>query len=282
MCAAVNAMISCLSPPITVVFLMGALWRRGTTQAAELTLVLGFVLGICTFCLDFFTSPQYLTVTQGIPFLMQAWWLICISFALFVGTSLATAPPADHQLRGLCVDMSRDRRHEDLLRAAQGDDEDDVAHTRDEGGCPQYMGRPENLGLCFVAVSVIVVVLCRAASLSVPDDPNVSIRTGTEEQLEVDTSPSESGSQLINYVGLVVSLLLLVYGLYVRRLAPSESQGEVDGLELIRATHALEELRRHTDNEMAEAAEYAVSMGVARRASLAVMLVMLSLYSFVL
>lgn len=279
-------MISCLSPPITVVFLMGALWRRGTTQAAQVTLVLGFVLGVCTFCLDFFTSPQYLTVTQGIPFLMQAWWLICVSFALFVGTSLATPPPAEHQLRGLCVDMSSSRRQQALLRAAQGDDEDDAESTRGEGGCPQYMARSENLGLCFVAVSVFVVVLCRAASLSVSDDPNISVRPVPEEQPEVDrsttSSPNEPASRLINYAGLVTSLVLLVYGLYVRRLAPSKPQGGADDAELIRAPRALEELRRHTDSEVAEAAEYAISMGVARRASLAVMLVMLSLYSFVL
>ena len=82
-------MISCLSPPITVVFLFGALWRRGTHQAAQATLILGFGLGFATFCLDFFSCPKLLTDVAGVPFLMQAWWGPPFAFP-FVRTRMTT------------------------------------------------------------------------------------------------------------------------------------------------------------------------------------------------
>ena len=41
-----------LAPPITVVFLWGVFWRRGTKEAAIVTLILGFVLGFIVFLVD--------------------------------------------------------------------------------------------------------------------------------------------------------------------------------------------------------------------------------------
>ena len=40
--AGINQMISCLAPPITTVFLWGVFWKRGTAQAAIVTLIGGF------------------------------------------------------------------------------------------------------------------------------------------------------------------------------------------------------------------------------------------------
>ena len=119
----VNAMIACLAPPITTVFLWGVFWRRGTQQAALMTLIGGFAIGTLTFALDFpptcqalFTAAhqmfpgieppsegfRYVTDGMGIPFLLQAWWLFVICSVLFFLVSMATTPPRREQVDGLC------------------------------------------------------------------------------------------------------------------------------------------------------------------------------------
>lgn len=101
--AGLNQMIACLAPPITAVFLGGVFWRRGTQQAALTTLVLGFLLGAVVFVLDFPAFGfELITGRWGIPFMMQAWWLFCISATLFVAVSLVTPPPRRAQIAGLC------------------------------------------------------------------------------------------------------------------------------------------------------------------------------------
>jgi SSS family solute:Na+ symporter len=119
-----NAMIACLAPPITAVFLGGVFWRRGTQQAALATLVFGFMLGSLTFLLDFpptchaclsvlhqllpglsLPSEQgYRLITDGlgIPFMLQAWWLFVICSGVLIVASLSTPPPRSEQIEGLC------------------------------------------------------------------------------------------------------------------------------------------------------------------------------------
>lgn len=101
--AGLNHMIACLAPPITAVFLLGVFWPRGTQQAAFVTLLGGFVLGIVVFILDF---PAFglglITNDLGIPFMLQAWWLCVICGVLFVAVSFATPRPAPEQTDGLC------------------------------------------------------------------------------------------------------------------------------------------------------------------------------------
>lgn len=100
----VNAMIACLAPPITVVFLWGVLWPRGTQQASLVTLIGGSVLGALVFTFDFpiIGETKWITDEMNIPFMMQAWWLFCICSVIFVGTSLATPPPRPEQTEELC------------------------------------------------------------------------------------------------------------------------------------------------------------------------------------
>jgi len=105
--AGINQMISVLAPPISTVFIWGIFWRRGTAQASAATLISGFLLGACVFCLDFPAVSgfflgrnaagepiQFFTQTLGIPFMLQAWWLFCICSCVFVAVSLATPPPS--------------------------------------------------------------------------------------------------------------------------------------------------------------------------------------------
>jgi SSS family solute:Na+ symporter len=100
---AINAIAADLAPPITVVFLLGVLWRRGTKEASLLTLISGFVLGLTTFALDLpvFGTVKIITQRWGIPFMMQAWWLFCLCSVIYVIVSLLTPAPAADLVEGL-------------------------------------------------------------------------------------------------------------------------------------------------------------------------------------
>jgi solute:Na+ symporter, SSS family len=100
---AINAIAADLAPPITVVFLWGVLWRRGTKQASLYTLIFGFALGVAAFILDLpvFGAEKIITHRWGIPFMMQAWWMFCICTVVYVVVSLLTPPPAPELVDGL-------------------------------------------------------------------------------------------------------------------------------------------------------------------------------------
>jgi SSS family solute:Na+ symporter len=49
----INAAISYLAPPITVVFLVGVFWKKASSKAAFVTLVSGSLIGFVVFILDF-------------------------------------------------------------------------------------------------------------------------------------------------------------------------------------------------------------------------------------
>ena len=100
---AINAIASDLAPPITVVFIWGVFWRRGTKEAALTTLVGGFGLGALAFILDLpvFGTAKIITDGWGVPFLMQAWWMFCICSVLYVAVSYATPAPAAEFVDGL-------------------------------------------------------------------------------------------------------------------------------------------------------------------------------------
>jgi SSS family solute:Na+ symporter len=100
---AINAIASHLAPPITAVFLWGIFWRRGTKQAALVTLLVGFAGGILAFLFDLpvIGHEKVLTHKLGIPFMMQAWWMFCLCSLIFVIVSLLTPKPDLNQVEGL-------------------------------------------------------------------------------------------------------------------------------------------------------------------------------------
>jgi solute:Na+ symporter, SSS family len=100
---AINAIAADLAPPITVVFLWGVLWRRGTKQASLFTLIFGFAVGVAAFILDLpvLGTEKIISHRWGIPFMMQAWWMFCICTAIYVAVSLLTPPPAPESVDGL-------------------------------------------------------------------------------------------------------------------------------------------------------------------------------------
>jgi len=103
---AINAIAADLAPPITVVFLWGVLWRRGTKQASLYTLISGFAMGAIAFILDLpaFGTEKIVTHRWGIPFMMQAWWMFCICSVIYVAVSLLTPAPAPESVDGLTWD----------------------------------------------------------------------------------------------------------------------------------------------------------------------------------
>ena len=95
---AINKIAAAIAPPVAVVFLFGVFSKRGTRQAAFITLISGLVLGILAFCIDFepISGYMFLTKSWGIPFMMQAWWLFVMCTVIYFAVSLATEkPPVD-------------------------------------------------------------------------------------------------------------------------------------------------------------------------------------------
>ncbi|MFZ0864772.1 MAG: sodium/solute symporter [Candidatus Sulfotelmatobacter sp.] len=103
---AINAIAADLAPPITVVFLWGVLWRRGTKQASLYTLISGFAMGAIAFILDLpaYGTEKIVTHRWGIPFMMQAWWMFCICSVIYVVVTLLTPAPAPESVDGLTWD----------------------------------------------------------------------------------------------------------------------------------------------------------------------------------
>jgi solute:Na+ symporter, SSS family len=77
----INKLISYVAPPITAVFLLGVFWRRASGKAAFITLVLGMVLGLVTFLLDW--NDLY----RG-DFMLIAFLLFVVCVAIMAVTTL--------------------------------------------------------------------------------------------------------------------------------------------------------------------------------------------------
>ena len=97
---AINDIAVAIAPPISAVFLLGVFYKRGTKEAAFYTLIIGFVIGIILFLLDFeaVSGYKYITDGLGIPFLMRGWWVFCLSIILFVIISKLTPAPDAEQI----------------------------------------------------------------------------------------------------------------------------------------------------------------------------------------
>lgn len=97
---AINRVATALSPPVATVLLFGVLYKRGTKEASFITLVVGLVLGITAFILDFQPISGDLIITNqlGIPFMMQAFFLFCICTVIYLITSKLTPRPDKEQI----------------------------------------------------------------------------------------------------------------------------------------------------------------------------------------
>lgn len=92
---AINKIASAIAPPVAAVFLLGVFSKKGTAQAAFITLITGLVLGVMAFCFDFEPISGYMYITKGwgMPFMMQAWWLFVICVIVYFSVSRFTEKP---------------------------------------------------------------------------------------------------------------------------------------------------------------------------------------------
>ncbi len=92
---AINKIAAAIAPPVAVVFLFGVFSKRGTKEAAVVTLISGLILGILAFSFDFepISGQKFITEVWGIPFMMQAWWLFVICTIIYFIVSYATPEP---------------------------------------------------------------------------------------------------------------------------------------------------------------------------------------------
>ena len=97
---AINKIASAIAPPVAVVLLFGVFSKRGTYKGALITLIVGLILGITAFCLDFepISGTMHLTKGWGMPFMMQAWWLFVICTVIYFGVSIFTTKSSDEVL----------------------------------------------------------------------------------------------------------------------------------------------------------------------------------------
>jgi solute:Na+ symporter, SSS family len=89
-----QSMIAFIAPPITTVFLLGALWRRATYAAAMYTLVLGTIASVCVGTCNFLHFPS---ATFWPHYLLMSFYLCVALCAFMVAVSLVTKNSASEE-----------------------------------------------------------------------------------------------------------------------------------------------------------------------------------------
>ncbi len=90
-----QSILSYITPPVVVVFVLGIFWRRGTAAAATATLSSGILMGI---------AGWYLNEIQGfyqIQFLYACGLMTLLCGLVFIGASLITTRPPDEHVETL-------------------------------------------------------------------------------------------------------------------------------------------------------------------------------------
>jgi len=118
---AVNKIPMTFAPAVTTVFVFGLLWKRGTQQAAMMTLYIGSILGVIYFLLDFPGIGKWLLglgsgdghfsglVTDpvhglGIPFMLAGPILAAGCILIYITTTLLTPPMNEERIANVCWD----------------------------------------------------------------------------------------------------------------------------------------------------------------------------------
>ncbi len=107
---AINVILVSIAPPVTAVMVMAVFWKRGNQQGALITMIVGFLIGILIFCLEFepISGNRFITYNLGIPLMMQAFWLFLICSAIHIIVSLLTAPPPMEKTKDIAMNKPWD------------------------------------------------------------------------------------------------------------------------------------------------------------------------------
>jgi len=109
-----NKMISYVSPPITTVFILGVFWRKATSRAAYLTLIVGAILGAAAFVLDWNKVHWFQVMFR--EFMLVPFVLFVICVVVMMAGSLAWPEPLKKEAETLIWTSWR----EPLRRTATG------------------------------------------------------------------------------------------------------------------------------------------------------------------
>ena len=90
-------LICYISPPITAVFLLGVFWKRASGRAAYITLVLGGVLGVVVFFLEWYKKYTHWTLSS----MLAGFWLCALCGGVMIAASLAFPEPLKEEARPL-------------------------------------------------------------------------------------------------------------------------------------------------------------------------------------
>jgi SSS family solute:Na+ symporter len=93
----INAAISYIAPPVTVVFLLGIFWKRASSAGAIATLATGSAFGLTIFLLDWYKART----GWSMPFMMAGFYLACTCTAVMVVTSILKPDPTSAERRAL-------------------------------------------------------------------------------------------------------------------------------------------------------------------------------------
>ena len=90
-----QSILSYITPPVVVVFMLGIFWRQGTATAATVTLAVGIPIGVLGWVLN------EIAAVYRIQFLYACGIMTLISSLIFVGTSLFSEKPSHRQVASL-------------------------------------------------------------------------------------------------------------------------------------------------------------------------------------
>ncbi len=129
---AINKIPMTFAPAVTTVFVLGIMWKRGTSAAAMTTLYVGSSIGVGYFVLDLPRVGRWLLGAGrapenfsglvsdpvhglGVPFMLVGPVLAVVCVALYVVTSLLTPPKTESELADVCwnhpLDFLKGRVH---------------------------------------------------------------------------------------------------------------------------------------------------------------------------
>ncbi len=84
----ISASISYIAPPITVVFLFGVFWKKASSMGSILTMVIGSLMGLTVFIIDFRGYDWW-----NVPFMLAGFGLACICAVIMLTGSLICPEP---------------------------------------------------------------------------------------------------------------------------------------------------------------------------------------------